>query len=357
MTMASRCWTGLLGLVIGVVAGGAQAALFARPATDLQQEAAAAQAQGHKLAVVLTLPDCAGCREMEKAVFTDGATEKAVGRRFHTVHLDLSRSESIVDAQGAATTPGDLARRLRAVATPSLIFFGGDGTFLYRHTGTLDRAGLRALADHVDKARYERQPFVTPARARKAAKTALNASLPAATLPQRPDFALAATDGRMRRPADFRGRIVALAVGYTQCPDICPTTLVEMKAAVEGLPAGQRQDVQLLFASLDPERDSLAVLAEYAAAFSPQGGRPVLGLRGDAGATAELIRQLQLVAEKQPSASMGYTLDHTAAVFLLDAGGRLRGVAPYGQGAEALRNDLAALLAEGSGRLQLTHRH
>lgn len=356
MIVASRRWTDLFGLALCLVAGAAQAALFARPGADLQQEAAAARAEGRKLAVVLTLPDCAGCREMERTVFTDGPTEKAVSRRFRTVHLDLSGSGPIVDAQGAATTPQDLAWRVRAMATPSIVFFDGDGAFLFRHTGTLDRAGLRALADHVDQARYEHKPFVPPAKTREV-KTALNASLPAATLPQRPDFTLAATDGRVHRPADFRGRVIALAVGYTQCPDICPTTLVEMKTAVEGLPAGQRQDVQLLFASLDPERDSLAILGEYAAAFSPRGGRPVLGLRGDAGATAALIRQLQLVAEKQPSASMGYTLDHTAAVFLFDAGGRLRGVAPYGQGAAALRDDLAALLTEIPGARHLAQGH
>lgn len=357
MSMTSRHWAGLLGLLLGFVTGAAQAALFAQPATDLQKEAAAARAAGRKLALVLILPDCPGCREMENQVFADAATEKAVAKGFRTVRLDLSRSEVIIDPRGATVTPTELATRLRAVATPSIAFFDGDGTFLYRYTGTLDRAGLQGLAAYVAQARYEQRPFQPPSSASRLARATLNAMPPAATLPRRPDFALAATDGQVRRPADFRGRVVALAVGYTQCPDICPTTLVEMKAAVEGLPAGQRQDVQLLFASLDPERDSLSILGEYAGAFRPEGGRPLLGLRGDTDATAQLIRQLQLVAEKQPSASMGYTLDHTAAVFLFDAGGRLRGVAPYGQGAAALRDDLAALLAEIHGPRQLAQRH
>jgi cytochrome oxidase Cu insertion factor (SCO1/SenC/PrrC family) len=159
---------------------------------------------------------------------------------------------------------------------------------------------------------------------------ALHASPPAGNLPLYPEFALAASDGRDRRLADFRGLVVALSVGYTQCPDVCPTTLSELKAAVEGLSPAQRRRVQVLFATLDPDRDGLAMLKEYAAAFSPASGRPVLGLRGSTRATAALISQLQLVAERKPSGGAGYTVDHTAGVFLFDANGRLRGLAPYG---------------------------
>jgi cytochrome oxidase Cu insertion factor (SCO1/SenC/PrrC family) len=134
---------------------------------------------------------------------------------------------------------------------------------------------------------------------------ALHASPPAGNLPLYPEFALAASDGRDRRLADFRGLVVALSVGYTQCPDVCPTTLSELKAAVEGLSPAQRRRVQVLFATLDPDRDGLAMLKEYAAAFSPASGRPVLGLRGSTRATAALISQLQLVAERQPSGGAG----------------------------------------------------
>jgi len=92
------------------------------------------------------------------------------------------------------------------------------------------------------------------------------------------------------------------------------------------------------------------MLKEYVAAFAPAGGRPLIGLRGNAEVTARLISQLQLVAEKRPSGKAGYTLDHTAGVFLFDGGGRLRGVAPFGQSAADLRSDLAILLAEGASR-------
>ena len=136
--------------------------------------------------------------------------------------------------------------------------------------------------------------------------------------------ALADQGGQPRRLADFRGRVVILFFGYTSCPDVCPTTLAELKAAVEALPAAQRRQVQVLFVTLDPERDHAALLREYVAAFAPQGGRPFLGLWGGDSATADLIRELQLVAERQPSESMGYTLDHTAGVFLFDKAGVLR---------------------------------
>ena len=341
------------GLLFFLVGGGSQAALFERNADNLQQEAAAAHAEGKQLAVVLTLPDCPGCLEMEKTVYRDRRTEKLIEGRFRTVRLDLSRSAPIIDTLGRATPVVDFAKRLRAVATPSLVFFAGDGSFAYRYTGTLDQAGLRDLADYVVRAKFEEFPFAPrdAARGNLAARQdrALHASPPAGNLPLYPEFALAASDGRERRLADFRGQVVALSVGYTQCPDVCPTTLIELKAAVEGLPPTLRRQVQVLFATVDPDRDGLAMLKEYVAAFSPTSGRPVLGLRGSAEATARLISQLQLVAEKRPSGSAGYTVDHTAGVFLFDANGRLRGLAPFGQSVTALRSDLAHLLAERSG--------
>lgn len=290
---------------------------------------------------------------MERTAYRDRRTEKLIEGRFRTVRLDLSRSAPIIDVLGRATTAADLAKRLRAVATPSFVFYAGDGSFLYRYTGTLDQTGLRNLADYVVRAKFEDFPFAPrdAARGNSSARQdrALHASPPAGSLPLYPEFALAASDGRQRRLADFRGQVVALSVGYTQCPDVCPTTLIELKAAVEGLPLTQRRQVQVLFATLDPDRDGLAMLKEYVAAFSPASGRPVLGLRGSAEATARLINQLQLVAEKKPSGSAGYTVDHTAGVFLFDANGRLRGLAPFGQSVAELRSDLAQLLADGSG--------
>jgi len=331
-------------LLWSTFATAAQAALFARSTNDLQAEARAAGAEGRQLAVFLTLPDCPGCREMDERVHGVPTLEKSFNRKFRSVRIDISRTEPLIDPAGRATTPAAFAQRLRAVATPSHAFFSAKGETLFRHTGTLDAKGFRQLTSYVAEQRYEQQPFVEPAR--QEAALGLNAEAVAPTLPARPDFALAATDGKTRSLADFRGVAVALAVGYTQCPDVCPTTLAEMKAAVEALPAGLRPQVQLLFATLDPERDGLPLLKEYAAAFKPAGGRPILGLRGNPAQTAALIGQLQLVAEKQPSASMGYTLDHTAGIFLFDARGRLLGLSPYGQPLAKLSRDLAVIATD-----------
>lgn len=319
----------------------ALAALFDTVVSDLQAEARAAGAEGKRLAIFLTLPDCPGCLEMERTVFRDKNLAASVAGQFRTRRLDIAQSTAIIDPAGRSVSPADFARRMRALATPSFAFFDGRGQTLYRYTGTLDRQGLGQLTRFVQREEYEERPFTAPPR--QADDQALYLDPPNSSLPRHPEFILQATDGRDHRLADFRGLAVALAVGYTTCPDVCPTTLAEMKAAVEALPAGLRGKVQLLFATLDPARDSVSVLKEYAAAFRPQGGRPILGLRGDAAQTANLIRQLQLVAEKQPSASLGYTLDHTAGIFLFAPDGRLLGLSPYGQPLKKLSSDLASI--------------
>jgi len=328
-----------LALGLALLAGSAWAGLFDATSADLQAEARAAAAEGKRLAVFLTLPDCPGCLEMGRSVFPAADVRRALAG-YRTLHLDIAQQTALTDPSGRPTTPGDFARRLRAVATPSFVFFDGQGQVLYRHTGTLDGEGFKALAAYVAKGEYEKRPFVPP----RVPSAGLFADPPAATLPRRPSFNLRASDGRPRQAPDFRGQVVALAVGYTSCPDICPTTLAELQQAVERLPAARRARVQILFATLDPERDSLAILGEYAAAFRPVGGQPILGLRGDPAQTAALIRELQLVADKRPSASMGYTLDHTAGVFLIDQEGRLRGLSPYGQPVARLSADLDTLI-------------
>lgn len=345
-----------LALLCAGLLGSAQAALFARSSLDLQAESRAAAAEGKQLAVFMTLPDCPGCLDMERNVHPVPAVEKAFGQKFRTVRIDISANDKLIDPAGRVTTPSAFAERLRAVATPSYAFFGKDGQTLYRFTGTLDARGFRQLGDYVLAARYEQRPFVAPPR-QTAGQPALrlHAELPAATLPQHPEFTLAATDGKTRHLSDFRGLAVALTVGYTQCPDVCPTTLAELKAAVEALPLHLRGQVQVLFATLDPERDGLPLLKEYADAFRPEGGRPILGLRGNAAETSNLIRQLQLVADKQPSASMGYTLDHTAGVFLFAADGRLLGLSPYGQRIDRLSSDLATLAGAARPHSPLAH--
>ena len=339
----------LLAALASAAAGAGEARfspLFTREATDLQAEARAARAEGRKLAVAFTLPDCPGCREMERTVFQDPGVTARFSRHYRSVKVDLARSEPILDLAGRRGSAGDFARQLGAFATPSFAFFDGRGEFLYRHTGTLAAADFSRLGQYVAKAAYEQYPFADTRAAQAANAPRLQAHAPAARQPRPPQLPHAPPPRKVRPQAHFPGRAVALAVGYSQCPDICPTTLAELKAAVEALPAAQRRQVQVLFVTLDPERDHAALLREYVAAFAPQGGRPFLGLWGGDSATADLIRELQLVAERQPSASMGYTLDHTAGVFLFDKAGVLRGLSPYGQPVGALAADLGLLAAE-----------
>ena len=95
-------------------------------------------------------------------------------------------------------------------------------------------------------------------------------------------------NGQRRSLADFHGRVVVIFFGYTSCPDICPTMLARLAEVMKEL-GPEAKKVQVLFVTLDPERDSLAILNEYANAFRPNGGRPILGLRGTPEQSATLL--------------------------------------------------------------------
>ena len=131
--------------------------------------------------------------------------------------------------------------------------------------------------------------------------------------------------------------------GYTRCPDVCPTTLAEMKAVKDKLgPEGDR--LQVLFVTIDPERDTPELLAKYVPAFDPS----FLALYGDADATAKAAKEFRVFYQKAAGSSPdNYSMDHTAATFLYDPQGRLRLFAKYGMGADALAQDIRLLLAGG----------
>jgi protein SCO1/2 len=156
------------------------------------------------------------------------------------------------------------------------------------------------------------------------------------------DFDLPDTDGRRRHLADFRGRVVLVFFGYTQCPDVCPTTLGELAQVKQALGAdGQR--VQGIFVTVDPERDSPQILKAYVGAF----GGDFVALRGSAEETRTAAKDFKVFYAKVPGASAGsYTMDHTAGSYVFDARGRVRLFTRYGSGAEALKQDLQRLLAE-----------
>ena len=134
------------------------------------------------------------------------------------------------------------------------------------------------------------------------------------------DFALTDHHGKQVTLADYRGRVVTVFFGFTQCPDVCPTALAEMRAVVEKLgPDGSR--LQVLFITVDPERDTQALLAQYVPAFNPA----FVGLYGDAGTTAKVAKDFKVFYQKVPGKTAGsYTVDHSAGTYVFDPQGKLR---------------------------------
>jgi len=146
-------------------------------------------------------------------------------------------------------------------------------------------------------------------------------------------------NGRARTLADFRGKVVTVFFGFTHCPDACPTTLVEMAGVMKELGA-DADKLQVLFVTVDPERDTQKVLEQYVPSFHPG----FLGLYGNAEATARAAKEFKVHYQKRPVEGSGYSVDHSAGTFILDREGRLRLFAPYGQGASAILHDIRILL-------------
>jgi protein SCO1/2 len=159
------------------------------------------------------------------------------------------------------------------------------------------------------------------------------------------DFSLQDPTGKTRTLADFRGKAVVVFFGYTQCPDVCPTTLSTFAETMKLLgPDADR--VQVIFITIDPERDKPALLAEYVPAFDKR----FLGLYGDAEATERVAKEFKVIYQKQPGPTpTTYTMDHSAGVFVYDPQGRLRLYARHGQGPEAFASDLRELLRVTAG--------
>ena len=151
-------------------------------------------------------------------------------------------------------------------------------------------------------------------------------------------------DGKPRTLADFKGKVVVVFFGYTQCPDVCPTTMAELAQVKKALgPQGER--VQGVFISVDPERDTPERLKAYMQSFDPS----FIALRGTAEQTAAAAKDFRVYYAKVPGKTDdSYTMDHTAGSYIFDASGRLRLFTRYGSGAEALKSDLQALLAADS---------
>jgi protein SCO1/2 len=155
------------------------------------------------------------------------------------------------------------------------------------------------------------------------------------------DFALTDHTGKPRTMADFKGKVVIMFFGYTQCPDVCPTTMAEMSAVMKAL-GPQADQVQVLFVTVDPERDTQQLLAEYVPAFDQR----FLGLYGTPEQTAAMGKEFKVlyskVAGKEPGS---YSVDHTAASYVFDKQGKLRLLIRPGQGPAPAVHDLKLLLS------------
>lgn len=155
------------------------------------------------------------------------------------------------------------------------------------------------------------------------------------------DFALTDHNGKPRTLADFKGKAVVVFFGYTQCPDVCPTTMAEMATVMKEL-GPQADKVQVLFITVDPERDTPELLSKYVPAFDSR----FLGLVGDKAAIDKVAKEFKVFYQKVPGKEPGsYTMDHTAGSYVFDPQGRIRLFVRHGQGAEPIAHDLKLLLS------------
>ena len=155
------------------------------------------------------------------------------------------------------------------------------------------------------------------------------------------DIALTDHQGQPRRLADFKGKAVVVFFGYTQCPDVCPTTLSSMREVLSRLgdDAGR---VQVLFVTLDPARDTAPLLAEYVTAFHPS----FIGLHGDQATIAAVARDFKVFYARQPGTTPGsYSIDHSTGSYAFDPQGRLRLLVRHGEPPDNVAADLKLLLA------------
>ena len=154
------------------------------------------------------------------------------------------------------------------------------------------------------------------------------------------DFALTDPAGKPRTLADYRGKVVVLFFGYTQCPDVCPTTLAALAETMKML-GPDAAKVQVVFVTVDPDRDTAPLLASYVTAFDPS----FVGLSGDAEAIARTAKEFKVLYQKQPGKTPeSYTVDHSAGTFVFDPQGRLRLYVSNGQGPAIFAHDIHELL-------------
>ena len=155
-------------------------------------------------------------------------------------------------------------------------------------------------------------------------------------------FQLTDHNGQQRTLADFKGKVVVVFFGYTQCPDVCPTSLGEL-AEAKRLLGADGDKLQGLFVSVDPARDTPEVMKQYMASFDPS----FLALYTTADGLPELAKRFRVYYKKvDGQTATSYTMDHSAGSYVYDTQGRVRLYTRYGSGAPALAGDVKKLLAE-----------
>ncbi|MCB9162534.1 MAG: SCO family protein [Caldilineaceae bacterium] len=151
------------------------------------------------------------------------------------------------------------------------------------------------------------------------------------------DFTLTASTGEPMSLSDFRGKYVLLYFGYTFCPDVCPTTMNDLRTAVRTL-GDKADDVQVIMVSVDPQRDTVEQMAKYVAAFDPS----FLGMTGDQAVIDQAASQFGVFFDvHEGSAATGYLVDHTSIVTLIDPEGYAREIFAYGTSGEEIAADVA----------------
>jgi protein SCO1 len=155
------------------------------------------------------------------------------------------------------------------------------------------------------------------------------------------DFALTDQNGQARTLADFKGKVVVIFFGFTQCPDVCPTSLGELAQAKQLLGTGGDR-LQGLFVSVDPERDTPEIMKQYLANFDPS----FLALYAPPDQLPDVAKHFKIYYKKVPgSTPTSYTMDHSAGSYIYDPQGKVRLYHRYGTGAQALADDVKKLLA------------
>ncbi len=157
------------------------------------------------------------------------------------------------------------------------------------------------------------------------------------------DFSLQDPQGKTRTLADYKGKAVVMFFGYTHCPDVCPTTMAELNQVMQKLGPDYAQRVQVLFVTVDPQRDTSELMGQYVPAFNPA----FVGLRpADDAALKEVTKSFRVVANRvEGSTPNNYTIDHTAGIYVFDPNGQLRLFMRPDEPVDAMAKDLKTLLS------------